>query len=273
MTPPRLPDPGIAPGVVVLFQICALTAREFSRRVLELRDVAANIAIHLGAVAGFVALAFLLVPPLWRRRALVARVFETPINPTKTLLIAFAVGLLLRLADWLGRLSVGILTFAAKPDAWTGHTFWWQCPEAPELWLGIAVRGVVTPFVEEFVFRGLVFAALLKHGTGRATLFSSAIFALLHPATTIPAAFLFAIVAARQYLAHRTLLVPIVSHATFNLMITVDWECLNGIWLPASTSIVAGLSAACFSSGSPGRSPVQAHRNESDVPVRPALSS
>ena len=240
----QLPVPGIAPGVVVLFQICALTAREFSRRILEARDVAPNIAIHLGAVAGFVALAFLLVPLLWRRRALVARIFDAPINPAKTLLMAIAVGLLLRLADWLGRLCVGILTFAAEPGAWTVRAFWWQCPEARELWLGIAIRGVATPFIEEFVFRGLVFATLLKHGAGKATLFSSAIFALLHPATIIPAAFLFGIVAARQYFAHRTLLVPFVSHATFNLMITVDWECLNGIWLPASTSIVAGLLAA-----------------------------
>lgn len=93
--------------------------------------------------------------------------------------------------------------------------------------LGIVVAGILAPFLEEVVFRGVLFQAL-RHRMGVAwgVALSSLAFAIVHIELIGQPVFLGGLFALAAFLAlllqwTRSLFVPIVAHATFNVITLV----------------------------------------------------
>ena len=76
---------------------------------------------------------------------------------------------------------------------------------------------IFAPVCEEIVFRGFLFTRWRrKWGPGRAAFCSSVLFALLHP--DILGAFIFSLAMCAMYIRFRSLIVPILAHASNNLI-------------------------------------------------------
>jgi membrane protease YdiL (CAAX protease family) len=109
---------------------------------------------------------------------------------------------------------------------------------------------LLTPFVEELLNRGIILRGLIKHGKVLAILLSSLIFGVFHAPQNILIASTVAIFLAIQYLNSGTLWAPIVSHASYNLLVMLDRNCLSGSRALADTSIgtaFVGSAAALLS--------------------------
>jgi membrane protease YdiL (CAAX protease family) len=93
-------------------------------------------------------------------------------------------------------------------------------PAAEMLGLLIPLGIVAAPIFEEFIFRGLLFRGLERSlGSGRAIFASAAIFALVHPAISVPAVFLLGLTAAWIFRRQGLLIAPIMTHATYNAVV------------------------------------------------------
>jgi membrane protease YdiL (CAAX protease family) len=80
------------------------------------------------------------------------------------------------------------------------------------------VGGVLAPFVEEIVFRGVVFSSLRDHwGEGRALLVSSALFGIIHlaPLSMVPTGFI-GLLLARAFSSTRSLWPAVIAHSVYN---------------------------------------------------------
>lgn len=76
---------------------------------------------------------------------------------------------------------------------------------------------VAAPLFEEFIFRGLIFGGLRRSfGVWPAALASAALFAIVHPAFSIIPVFILGVCAAVVYERSRSLLAPMLAHATYN---------------------------------------------------------
>ena len=76
---------------------------------------------------------------------------------------------------------------------------------------------ILAPVCEEIVFRGFLFTRWRrKWGPGRASFCSSVLFALLHP--DILGAFVFSLAMCAMYIRFRSLIVPMLAHASNNLI-------------------------------------------------------
>lgn len=93
-------------------------------------------------------------------------------------------------------------------------------PAQGMLGLLIPLGIVAAPIFEEFIFRGLLFRGLERAlGSGRAIFASAAIFALVHPALSVPAVFLLGLAAAWCFRRQGLLIAPIAAHATYNAVV------------------------------------------------------
>jgi len=89
----------------------------------------------------------------------------------------------------------------------------------------------------------------MKRGRVFAIIVSAVIFAIFHPPATIPLAFVFGIVLGVQFLNTKTLWAVIITHATYDLLIVLDWRCLHTVWNPPVTALpMVGLAVASLSS-------------------------
>ena len=88
----------------------------------------------------------------------------------------------------------------------------------PNLFIAYAIAAVgIAPWVEEFLFRGLMFRAMLPQwGLARAALASAAFFTILHPWPAWPMVFALGVANALLFARARSLLPCIVLHATYN---------------------------------------------------------
>jgi membrane protease YdiL (CAAX protease family) len=93
--------------------------------------------------------------------------------------------------------------------------------ESPDLRLAYAIMAIaIAPWIEEFIFRGLMFRAMLPQwGLWRAAFASAAFFAVLHPALAWPPVFMLGIVSALLFARSRALLPCIVLHACYNAVV------------------------------------------------------
>lgn len=230
----------------MLFQAAALFVRELARLRMQDAGIDPQSAGHLSALVGFVVLAMLVSPILCENKACVARMFHPPAAWRRVLFGSICIGLALRATSWC--LLIAAVAFGIReiPDTATaaGPFFWWQCPPASYLLLSVAVMAILTPIFEETMSRGLILGSLRQRQVKGAVIISAALFAVLHTVDNLAISFIFGIVTAIQMTNARTLWAPIVSHATFNGMIAIDWDCLNGVWSPASTSLLLGTFAA-----------------------------
>ena len=93
--------------------------------------------------------------------------------------------------------------------------------ESPNARTAYAIMAIgIAPWVEEFLFRGLLFRALLPQwGLGLAVVGSSAFFAILHPALAWPMVFSLGAINAYMFVRTRSLIPCIVLHACYNAVV------------------------------------------------------
>ena len=233
-------------GLIALFQVAALVLREFLRLELGQAGVGPQMAKHLSAIPAFVALAVFLWPVVRPLRAKISLFASRPSSWPGLVISSIGIGLAMRVVYWcLLIASIGLgLHGPGDPGRAAGPMFWWHCPSASHVAVSLGVLAVLTPLVEEFISRGLVLHALLGRGRMFAVVCSAALFAVMHAFDNIPFAFLFGLVAGLQVLHQRSLWGPVITHATFNGLITLDWDCLHGIWVPATPPVALGIAAA-----------------------------
>ena len=223
---------------MTLFLVAALLIRSFVRQRMIDRGIDATAAEHLSALFGFAVLGLLAGPVVapWHRQ--IISMFRRPRSWPRTLLSGLALGLCLRLASWAG--AIMPLAFGwgglAPPGQGGAPSVWFACPSIAKLALILVVMSLVTPIVEEVLHRGLIFGAMLTKGPTAAVLFSAALFALVHDASTAPVAFFAGMFLAIQYWHFKSLWAPLITHATFNVCAIADSVCLQTAWRPEAVS-------------------------------------
>lgn len=98
--------------------------------------------------------------------------------------------------------------------------FFAESPNARTAYAAIAIG--VAPWAEEYLFRGLMFRAMLPQwGFARALLASSAFFAILHPLAAWPPVFALGALSAALFVRTRSLLPCVVLHLAYNTIVIV----------------------------------------------------
>ena len=242
----ELPSIRISISLIMLFQVSALIIREFARLGMTGAVQEQATAQHVSAVLGFVALGIFMWPLMRGHWMNVRNLFHQPRSWPQLIMYSVAIGLLFRLANWTKMIASIAFGFQHQADSIMAAEpmFWWACPPATSLVLGIFVMAGLTPLVEELIHRGLILCSLFTRHRVAAVLVSAISFSVLHSFNDILLAFAFGIVAAIQMINYRTLWASLFAHMTFNLMITFDWDCLHGIWIPESASPTLGVIAA-----------------------------
>ena len=191
-------------------------------------------------------LSFLVVPPillvllfpLYRfHKSLLWRLIKPRGLTVRMVLTAIAIGFLLRLLSWC-KLVAGI-SFGfyrnTDPGAVAGPSFSFNCAEPQVVLLGFIVMVMMVPFIEEMLHRGIIQTWLADRGPLIAIILSSLFFMLMHRQSTWLFAFIAGLAFGIQFWRSGTIWYSIISHATVNGLIQVDWRCLHGRWnLPAS---------------------------------------
>lgn len=205
-------------------------------------------------------LSYLIVPPMLaalmytilraNKEMLLGMLSPRTLN-VRIILSAIAIGVLVRIGWWSQlflRISVGLIQ-NPNPTAIEGPIFSFACPPPAPLLLALLVWGCLVPVTEEVINRGLIQSWLMHRGRVYAIGVSAFIFAIFHPPATIPAAFVFGIIAGAQFVNTKTLWAVIITHATFDLLIVLDWRCLHTVWNPPASELpMAGLAVASLSS-------------------------
>ncbi len=222
---------------IMIFQVAALFARAF----LEIR------LIDSGEPQPFAQdLSYLVVPPiliilmypilrrhgsylrsLLRRQDLTVRLIATSV------LLGFA----LRMSFWGGLISFvsfGVLR-NTDPNAVVGPVISFGCPDADVLALSFLVMSFLVPTIEEIGNRGLILQSLLRRGRLFALMLSSVLFALMHDPQAIAVAFLVGLFLGTQMINCKTLWGPLITHATYNAVAILSWECVRVQWNPIDT--------------------------------------
>jgi len=216
----------------------ALTAALVARSVLQVQLLKDGFQSHLAAD-----LSYLVVPvvmscllfPLWRtERPFLAAQLSLSALTWRLVIRALAIGLLLRLTWWcqlIAGTSFGIYQ-STDSSANVGPVFSFQCASPAIVVLGLIVMTILVPLIEEVVNRAYVLSTLRRHGILVAILGSALIFAIFHKQSTWAFAFFAGVVLGLQYWSTSSLWPPLVSHATVNGLILIDWRCLSGQWNP-----------------------------------------
>jgi membrane protease YdiL (CAAX protease family) len=222
----------------MIFQVAAL----FARAVLE------NRLIDSGKPQPFAQdLSYLVVPPiliilmypilrrhgsylraLLRRQDLTIRLIATSV----------LLGFTLRMSFWGGLIS--FISFGVirntDPNAVVGPVISFGCPDPGILALSFAVVSFLIPVTEEIIHRGLILQSLLHRGKILAIVLSSALFAVAHDPQAIAVAFLGGLFLGVQMINRRTLWGPLITHATYNAMAILGWECVRVQWNPIESA-------------------------------------
>jgi membrane protease YdiL (CAAX protease family) len=203
-------------------------------------------------------LSYLVVPPilivflfpLWKtEKQFLGDQFRIRDLTWRLVVQAFAIGLLIRMLWWSQVIAGGSFGFYASsdPNAIVGPVFSFQC-ESPEIvFLGFVVMAILVPLIEEITHRGFVQTALNRRGFVLAILISSAVFTAFHRFGSWPTVFMTGLILGSQYWITRSLWSSIVTHATVNGLIQIDWRCLSGQWNPKPDELpllVPGVTAA-----------------------------
>lgn len=218
--------------------IVATTAALFGRSWLQLELLRDGLQTDYAADLSYLAVSpilLVLMFPIWRldKSFLVAQFRPSMLSPS-IILRAVAVGLLIRVLWWsmtIAGVAFGI--FQNKdPSAIEGPIFSFQCPAAQVALVGFLVMVLMVPIVEEVTHRAYVQSSLRRRGPVVAIAASAAVFAIFHPPSHWSFTFVAGVVFGIQYWNARSLWPSLISHATFNSLVQVDWRCLHGIWNP-----------------------------------------
>ena len=205
-------------------------------------------------------LSYLIVPPLLA--ALMFTILKAnkefllrKLNPrtvtVRIVLSAITIGVLARIAWWSQlflRLSLGV-TQNSDPAAAEGPIVTFACPAPGPMLLALLVWVCLIPVTEEIINRGLIQSWLMPRGRVYAVTVSAVIFAVFHPLAAFPLTFVFGIVLGIQFANTKTLWAVIITHATFDLLVLLDWRCLYTVWNPPASDLpMVGIAAASLPS-------------------------
>ncbi len=210
--------------VLLLFQVAALFGREFARRQLLDRGVDGDLAKDLSYLVLPVVLGVLMWPILREHRDHLRWIFRRSALSWRIVFSGLLAGLLLRAAWWLKTL------LRIDPIPATAPVFRFDCPPPLTLVVATAVTVVVTPLIEEAVHRGLLTSGMLDRGKWFAVVVSSLLFAAFHPLSGFVFVFFAGVVFALQYLRTGAAWLSLVTHATYNGLLILDWRCLSTQW-------------------------------------------
>lgn len=129
--------------------------------------------------------------------------------------VLIAYGVMLGWGLGLSRLLFILPFVLANPDAlWIGVPAY---VDYATMFFAATSAGVMTPVVEELVFRGFLQNLwIARHGTWRGLLLASLAFGILHR-TTAPFAFVAGIVLGLVYIKYRSLVLCMLLHGVYNL--------------------------------------------------------
>lgn len=181
----------------------------------------------------------MLAPALREHRNFLKRLLSPHGLSVRLVLAAVALGLVSRIAWWsqlLARVSFGN---AVSDDLQVvvGPVFAWACPPLPSLFLGLFVMAVLIPPMEEIVHRGFLQSAVMHRGPLPAVLISALVFTAFHPSSSYWVAFIMGIVLGIQFCVTGSLWGSMITHATYNGLVQLDWRCLEGHWNPPPGSL------------------------------------
>lgn len=167
----------------------------------------------------------------------------------RLILISVALGITLRMTYWGGLISLisfGVLQNSA-PRTLQGPVISFGCPDPAVLALSFVVAALLIPITEEIINRGLILQSLLHRGKILALALSSVLFTVVHDPQSIAFVFLVGLLLGAQMINCKTLWAPIITHATYNALTVLDWECVSAQWNPTETTtsmVATGLIAA-----------------------------
>jgi membrane protease YdiL (CAAX protease family) len=244
----------IRPSSVVAV-LAALTAALLLRSWLQLRLGNGGMAATLAADLSYLpvpAVLTVLLFPLWRReKTFLAEQFRLDVLNLRLILRALAIGLLIRVLWWcqlVAGISFGVYA-SADAGAAVGPVFAFRCSSPNIVLLGFFVMAVLVPLIEELVHRAYVQTAFARHGAFVSIVLASIVFALFHRTGSWPLVFLIGLVLGFLYWSTGSLWASVISHATYNALVQVDWRCLSGQWNPPMEDIpavVPGISATAL---------------------------
>lgn len=169
----------------------------------------------------------------------------------RLILASVLLGFALRTSYWgilLSFVSFGFLQ-SSDPSVSGNPQIVFGCPTAGVLALSFFVMALLVPVIEEVINRGLILQNLLGRGRLFAVAVSSVLFAVLHDPESMTPAFCVGLFLGIQALNYQTLWAPVITHATYNAVGILDWECITTRWSPAdvtSTMIGVGLLATAL---------------------------
>jgi membrane protease YdiL (CAAX protease family) len=219
---------------VIVATMAALFARSWLQVKLLRDGLQKDYAADLSHLATFPILLVLMFP-IWRLdKAHLVKQFRPSMLSASIILRAVAVGILLRVLWWsmtIAGVSFGIFR-NNDPFAIEGPLFSFQCPAAQVALVGFLVMAVLVPIVEEVTHRAYVQSSLRRRGPVVAIAVSATVFAILHPPSNWSFTFVAGVVFGIQYWNSPSLWPSLISHATYNSLIQIDWRCLHGVWNP-----------------------------------------
>ena len=248
------------PRTTIVAVLFALTAALVARSDLQVKLLRNGLQPILAADISYlvvpVVLAGLLFP-LWRtERPFLAAQFSLSALTWRLAIRALAIGLLLRVIWWcqlVAGTSFGIYQ-STESSPIVGPVFSFQCATPAVVLLGVLVMAMLTPAIEETVNRGYVLNALRHRGFLAAIIISAIFFTVFHELGGWAYTFLAGVVLGAQYWSTSSLWPSLISHATVNSLILLDWRCLSGQWNPRLESlplllpgvIATGLGVICL---------------------------
>jgi membrane protease YdiL (CAAX protease family) len=236
---------------IMVFQIFALFAQAFLQGRLQEGGLDLKFARDLSYLVVPPMLVTLMFSILKANKELLLEVLNPRTLSTRIVLSAIAIGVLARIAWWSQmflRVSSG-LTQNPDPAAIEGPIVTFACPAPGPMLLALLVWGCLIPVTEEVINRGLIQSWLMHRGRVFAIAVSAVVFAVFHPPSTIPFAFVFGIITGTQFSNTKTLWAVIITHATFDLLVLFDWRCLHTVWNPPASDLpMVGIAAASLAS-------------------------
>ena len=222
----------------VVAVILATTAALFGRSWLQIELLASGVPKDYAADLSYLVvppvLLILLAPVLYQDKAFIARQFRLTGLTARAILSAITIGILAR-AIWWSQLFAGISFGFYRnddPSAIEGPLFALHCSPPQVVALGFLVMAVTVPIIEEVTHRSYIQTAFRRRGTVIAIFLSASVFAIFHRFSTWPFAFFAGLIFGVQYWRSGTLWPSLISHATVNALVQVDWRCLQGYWNP-----------------------------------------
>lgn len=184
-------------------------------------------------------LLLLLFPVLRMDRAFLTDRFSLARLTPQVILRAVGVGVAIR-ALWWASLVTGVSFGIYRNDdplAIEGPAFAFGCPPTQFLVLGIFVMCMLVPVIEEVTHRAYVQGGLARFGAPVAISASALVFAAFHTPVSWGFTFFAGIVFGVQFWNSASLWPSVISHATVNGLIHLDWHCLTTKWNPRAEQL------------------------------------